>query len=239
MRRRIRVRRGRSLVGCTAVALVMGIVPVTSAGAQVTEPLEITLEVTPNGVVNSTSGAAVIRGEIQCSRAQKIDIYGNAEQGQGDERMTAGDYQQFDCSGEPQLWTLALEPSRGSFQKGFVDASVTAYYYPDDTVENVEATVRLQEICSIVGTPENDELRGFPGDDRICGLGGDDIINGRGGSDRIVGGPGADVLRGGGGKDTLIGGPGAGANRLVGGPGRDRCKRETRRDVLRSCETKI
>ena len=236
---RIRARRGRVVAVLAAVTLAMGLLPASTAGAQVADPLEIAIEVTPNGVVNSTSGAAIIRGEIECSMDAELEISGSAEQQQGDTNRTGYDYKQFDCTTEPQFWTLAVEPSRGSFQKGLVDASVYAYYYTDGTSESVDATVRLQEVCNIVGTPESEELRGFAGSDTICGLGGDDVINGRGGNDRLVGGPGADEVRGGEGKDTLIGGPGEGVNRLIGGPGSDRCKRETRQDVLRSCETKF
>ena len=238
MKVRIGMRRGRLAMLCAAT-LAASLLPGMPAGAQVADPIEVTIEVTPNGVVNSTSGAAIIRGEIECSAPAELELYGNAEQQQGDTTRRGYDYKEFDCTGDPQLWTLAAEPSSGSFQKGLVDATVSYYVLADGTSEDIDATVRMQEVCNIVGTPEGEELRGFSGSDTICGLGGDDTINGRGGNDRLVGGPGADVVRGGDGKDILIGGPGEGVNRLVGGPGSDRCKRETRRDVLRSCETKI
>lgn len=233
---RIRKRGGRALaVGALLLALVPG-----GASAQVAETVEITLEVTPNGVVNSTSGAAVVRGAIECSHDATVHLDTQVTQQQGDNQIEGWDYVQIDCTTESQLWTLAADPGDGSFAKGLVDATVYASAQsPSSGSDEETATIRLQEVCNVVGTPEGEELRGFGGNDTICGLGGDDVIYGRGGKDRLVGGPGLDVIRGGDGSDTLIGGPGEGANRLNGGPGSDRCKPETRRDVLRSCETKF
>ena len=62
--------------------------------------------------------------------------------------------------------------------------------------------------CTILGTPEDDELSGSPFDDIICGLGGDDVIDGNGGDDVILGGGGDDEMSGGGGGDCFIAGPG-------------------------------
>ncbi|MGH3090322.1 MAG: choice-of-anchor Q domain-containing protein [Rubrobacteraceae bacterium] len=107
--------------------------------------------------------------------------------------------------------------------------------------------------CTVVGTNEDDVLRGTPGRDVICGFGGDDIIRGMGGDDLILGGPGNDTLIGGAGNDKLVGGPGkdvlrgqGGDDRIKakdgvkgndvanGGPGRDSCSADPR-DVKRNC----
>jgi Ca2+-binding RTX toxin-like protein len=62
--------------------------------------------------------------------------------------------------------------------------------------------------ATIIGTPENDILRGTPGDDVIVGLAGNDVIDGRGGDDRICGGNGNDVIQAGEGSDRVDGGAG-------------------------------
>jgi len=91
----------------------------------------------------------------------------------------------------------------------------TASQEPVDTPEDLEpcADVGPQcgvpgAACTIVGTPDDDELTGSPFDDIICGLGGDDVISGNGGDDVIVGGGGDDEISGGRGDDCFIAGPG-------------------------------
>lgn len=74
--------------------------------------------------------------------------------------------------------------------------------------------------CSIVGTPQDDTLRGTAGNDVICSLGGSDEVVAAGGHDRVFAGPGNDVVRGGSGRDTLIGS--AHKDRLFGNAGHDR-----------------
>jgi Ca2+-binding RTX toxin-like protein len=73
--------------------------------------------------------------------------------------------------------------------------------------------------ATIVGTIENDRLKGTPGPDVISGLGGRDRISGRGGKDRICGGRGNDTLRGGLGRDRVQGN--AGPDSLWGDQGND------------------
>jgi Ca2+-binding RTX toxin-like protein len=79
---------------------------------------------------------------------------------------------------------------------------------------------------TIVGTEENNRLRGTPGPDVIVGLGGRDRIDGRGGNDRICGNAKRDTLRGGPGRDRLSGAKGpddlwgdAGNDLLIAGQG--------------------
>jgi Ca2+-binding RTX toxin-like protein len=72
---------------------------------------------------------------------------------------------------------------------------------------------------AILGTNDNDTLKGASGDDIICGLGGDDTIEGLGGNDRIYDGDGNDHIYGQPGNDYIDGG--AGNDYLDGGNGDD------------------
>src|SRR5207244_13580570 len=66
-----------------------------------------------------------------------------------------------------------------------------------------------QGACTIIGTAQDDVLRGTTGDDdTICGLGGQDRIYGRAGDDLLLGDAGNDRLYGGLGNDGMIGGAG-------------------------------
>jgi Ca2+-binding RTX toxin-like protein len=81
--------------------------------------------------------------------------------------------------------------------------------------------------AKIVGTDQDDFLRGTPGRDVIWGGGGDDTILGSLGNDLLCGGTGADLIHGGRGNDIADGGAGdddqvigdLGDDRLLGGPG--------------------
>jgi Ca2+-binding RTX toxin-like protein len=76
--------------------------------------------------------------------------------------------------------------------------------------------------ATIVGTGQDDTLRGTRGDDVIVGGRGSDTISGRGGDDRICGSAGRDVIRGKGGADSIDGG--AGIDKSAGNRGKDRIK---------------
>lgn len=91
----------------------------------------------------------------------------------------------------------------------------------------------------ILGTDENDrlkgdrttnEIQGGRGDDILRGKGGKDILIGGAGKDTLIGGTGKDDLNGGGGKDTLRGG--AGNDTLEGGGGRDVIRGDRGKDSL-------
>ena len=77
----------------------------------------------------------------------------------------------------------------------------------------------LRGADKILGSRQNDMLRGFDGDDVLRGGKGRDRLKGDDGDDRLLGGGGRDRLQGGAGDDVLRGGPGA--DRLQGGAGRD------------------
>ncbi len=76
------------------------------------------------------------------------------------------------------------------------------------------------EVATIVGTPDDDQLRGTAGRDVIVGLGGQDGIDARAGNDRVCAGSGRDFVQGSMGFDRLQGG--AGRDFLEGERGRDR-----------------
>ncbi len=95
--------------------------------------------------------------------------------------------------------------------------------------------------CTILGTPEDDEIKGTPRGDVICAGDGDDTIRGRGGDDRILGGAGNDTIYGGSGDDTILGEDGddklkgrGGDDTIEGGAGIDRFKGGAGDDTLRA-----
>ncbi|GHB31775.1 hypothetical protein GCM10007094_20620 [Pseudovibrio japonicus] len=80
-------------------------------------------------------------------------------------------------------------------------------------------TGHYRQDAYILGSAENDLLRGNSGDDGLEGFAGDDHLRGEGGHDRLLGGAGDDILEGGSGNDILR--DGAGSDVLVGGSGSD------------------
>ena len=105
------------------------------------------------------------------------------------------------------------------------------------TVHYGNITEEFSGIEALVGTDQNDILRGDNGDnvliggegiDVIEGFGGDDLIEAGPGDDQVSGGAGDDIIRGGTGNDVLLGGTGEddifgedGDDRIVGGGGVD------------------
>jgi Ca2+-binding RTX toxin-like protein len=86
------------------------------------------------------------------------------------------------------------------------------------------------ETVDLVGTPDEDRLKGDGLKNGILGLGADDHLFGAPNRDGLCGGRGEDVLSGGRGRDKLIGGAGddvlrggLAADLLIGGPGEDMC----------------
>lgn len=96
----------------------------------------------------------------------------------------------------------------------------------NEASENIQEKPKIE--VSIVGTPNDDKIRGGSGDDEITGEEGNDIIYGKEGDDEFEGGPGEDLLYGDAGDDTLKGGKdndklvgGIGTDKLEGGSGAD------------------
>lgn len=71
----------------------------------------------------------------------------------------------------------------------------------------------------LLGSGENNRLRGYDGDDELDGRGGNDILNGGNGNDTINGGTGNDTITGDDGDDIINGG--TGFDFIVGGSGND------------------
>lgn len=88
--------------------------------------------------------------------------------------------------------------------------------------------------ATIVGTSDDDELRGTPERDVIAAGAGDDRVRGEAGGDLVCGGSGHDALAGGPGDDELAGE--SGNDSLSGGTGRDRCDGGSGSDTRSGCE---
>ncbi|MEM1316457.1 MAG: calcium-binding protein, partial [Pseudomonadota bacterium] len=88
---------------------------------------------------------------------------------------------------------------------------------------------RLKTIENVVGSEQNDQLRGDSGANALSGRAGKDVLLGRGGGDELMLGAGGDRAKGGGGNDDIWGGAGrdilrgdGGADEIWTGAGRDR-----------------
>lgn len=123
------------------------------------------------------------------------------------------------------------------------------------TLAEVIDDIRINALCSVVGTEGPDILTGTNGNDVICGGGGNDSIDARGGNDLVNAGAGRDTVDGGLGLDSLFGQDGndillgrdgadrligaAGNDRLEGGPGADLCNGGPGTDTALACEQRI
>jgi SpoIID/LytB domain protein/uncharacterized repeat protein (TIGR01451 family) len=113
-------------------------------------------------------------------------------------------------------------------QEGWIaDAGRVQGKENDPNQANDSASARAL-VCTQLGTPGADVLKGTQANDVICGLGGNDTIYGFSGSDVIYAGAGNDVVYAGSGADRVYGSGGAdteyggwGADTLFGGPGND------------------
>ena len=78
------------------------------------------------------------------------------------------------------------------------------------TEQNLDQAIQdvLSMPQTIVGTSDNDNLKGALGDDNISGLAGNDRLEGSGGNDTLSGGDGDDYLTGGAGNDVIDGNAG-------------------------------
>ena len=142
--------------------------------------------------------------------------------------------------------------------KGAVfDRAVFQYVRSDGTplplIEIID-DIRINPLCTVVGTEGRDRLSGTPGSDVICAGGGNDTVDALGGNDLVFAGPGNDLVQGGPGLDELIGGVGddillgsdgadvlrglEGRDRLEGGTGTDRCEGGPQVDTGVACEVR-
>jgi Ca2+-binding RTX toxin-like protein len=111
------------------------------------------------------------------------------------------------------------------------NSTTSRYWHAYRAISGGSPPLPAPSVCTISGTPGDDELDGTSGDDVICGLGGNDRLLGRGGNDDLRGGPGSDRLSGGAGNDKLLGA--LGRDRLDGGRGKDVLKGQAGNDRLR------
>lgn len=96
-----------------------------------------------------------------------------------------------------------------AYTAGSVGTDYFTYLICDgiDRCDIAEVTINITtDGCTILGTEQDDTLRGTSGNDVICGLGGDDTIYGSGGNDIIRAGLGDDTIYGQAGNDTIYGG---------------------------------
>lgn len=119
----------------------------------------------------------------------------------------------------------------GSGPSEIVALSANRYFSPDLAVLNErsrDVTILLRRQpgeCNgrparlVMGTSQDEFLRGVGGPDLLIGRAGDDELNGNGADDCIRGGIGDDLIEGGDGADEMIGG--AGADRVLGSAGND------------------
>ena len=110
----------------------------------------------------------------------------------------------------------------------FANADFTADGYEVARIRVLKALVGTDQDDTLRGTAADDYINGGDGDDKLIGRLGNDILSGGNGNDYLAGRRGDDELLGGGGNDTLRGGAGddflaggSGLNKLRGGIGDD------------------
>jgi len=234
-----------------AAALVLALASPALAATksqQVQETLEVDVTVEDNGWANEITGRTTVTGEITCSRPTEIELSVELAQDRRGKTYRGYGNKTFDCNGTQQ-W---LATARGDFKEGSAGVDVTAYSTEDyDTKGTASRTLRLRS-CTIIGTVDDDVIRGTQRSDKICSISGDDVVyGGRGndqlrgydGNDQLFGGSGDDILNGGYGQDDLRGDAGADklygdqhADSLNGGSSRDTCFGGAASDSFGSCE---
>ncbi len=149
----------------------------------------------------------------------------------------------FTGNGDNDIVDYRFESFDGTTGGVFVDlnqGTATDGFGNTDTLVDIER-VRGTDIEGVtdvlLGSGEDNRLRGYDGDDQLDGRGGNDILNGGNGNDTINGGTdddtitgddGDDILNGGTGFDYIVGGSGndsitatSGFNSVIGGSGDD------------------
>ncbi len=212
----------------------------------------------PNGLQNSpvltqaaeTGGAATVSGSISSapSTPLTLHLYASAScdpSGSGEGQTPIGSLDiATDGAGDASFTVPVASSLSGRQITATASGSQgTSEYSPcregvvvDQLPPDAEPVTCQGKVATIVGSADNDKLKGtgkadvingVGGNDRISGLRGNDVVCGEGGNDLINGGGGRDKLDGGDGRDKLIGGPGKG-DVCKGGPGKDR--------AAKSCE---
>lgn len=215
---------------------------------QAPEDVVVNVAVEEVGWVNAFTGRATITGEITCSRPTEVELYLELAQARSEETHRGHGSRRLDCTGT-ERWLATVQ---GNFKEGFAGVDVTAVETDDyETLATASQRLRLRA-CTMIGTLDDDVIRGTQQSDTICSMAGDDVIYGNGGNDQLrgydgndelVGGAGDDILNGGYGRDRLRGEAGADllygdqdADNLNGGGNRDTCYGGAAHDRFTSCE---
>jgi Ca2+-binding RTX toxin-like protein len=144
--------------------------------------------------------------------------------------------------GSEIAWVLGVTTSGVLVHEPYPDAVTTPSELVDDTASHFDGNpdyARKQENCnqvkaSIIGTANDDSLKGFEFKDVIQALAGDDTARGGEKNDIICGKGGEDDLRGGTENDKLFGG--GGDDVLNGNGGNDKCFGAGGNDTFKNCE---
>ena len=202
------------------------------------------------GVVPVTNDQEIIQVTTLPNGWRSADWVGDVDSppvAQGQELTVPGDGQvsfelvATDADLDPITFTVLTQPDHGTLTgtpPALTYEPADGYTGPDSFTFRATAngkhsatatvSITVTEPCSVLGTNDNDVLRGTAAVDVLCGFGGNDVLLGLGGNDVAYGGAGDDDLVGGPGGDTLDGGAGndglrgeGGTDDIVGGEGRD------------------
>lgn len=209
---------------------------------------EVNVSLEENGWANAITGRTTITGEITCSRPTEIGLELELVQKRDGKTYRGYGSRRLDCDGT-ERW---LATARGDFKEGLAGVDVTAYSRGDYEARATASQSLKLRACTMIGTLDDDVIRGTERSDTICSISGDDVVYGNGGNDQIraydgndqlIGGAGNDILNGGYGKDRLRGEAGADLlygdqdpDNLNGGGARDTCYGGAARDKFTSCE---
>jgi Ca2+-binding RTX toxin-like protein len=140
-------------------------------------------------------------------RARPLSISRNAGPGSCD---LSG--RQFECVIDrlPVDGTVLIRARLRALGVGPVSASVEGIANEPDPIRGDNKAVLSARVysCSILGTRQDDALRGTPRRDVICSLDGNDTLRSMAGPDSVSAGPGDDQVYPGPGRDTVSAGPG-------------------------------
>jgi Ca2+-binding RTX toxin-like protein len=125
-------------------------------------------------------------------------------------------------SGEPNTIPAVKVSARGVSSVVVIAAAIAVFFVQSaGGAEGLAEAPRCHgKKATIVGSGEDDAIRGTDGPDVIVALGGDDTIYAGLGNDYVCAGPGDDLIHGGRGNDFLDGG--AGTDRVFGDLGDDK-----------------
>ena len=140
-----------------------------------------------------------------------IDVLANDIDIEGDFKRETLEIFDRPVLGTAEIATDQQGNSVVAYSPGTIGTDIFTYLICDgiDRCDIAYVTVTITtDGCTILGTEQDDILRGTSGKDVICGLGGNDTIYGSGGDDLIRAGRGDDTIYGQSGNDLIFGGHG-------------------------------